>query len=226
MKKAFLMLLAVFSFVAPVLGGEGTLAFRLDAGPAWSRYSQRPAVASIPEASFTLGYQAGLAAGLGLELTFMFPGNVAIVHSLGYMQKGTALDWFYDDVPLGSQTYRLGLLNYSTVIKIRPIPKFGAYVLSGIAMSYILSHKLTDGLASPPFPVSDLMEATRRFDLGLLAGAGGELAFKRWAAFVEARYNWGLLDLGKGTGPLENYPVIRTRALIFLAGVRYALSPR
>jgi hypothetical protein len=216
--------MTVFSFGTPVSGGEDTLAFRLGAGPVWSRYTRRPPIASIPEAGFTLASQAGLATELGLELTFMFPGNVAIVHSLGYMQKGTALDWFYGDDPLGTQTYRLGLLEYSTFLKIRPIPKFGAYVLSGIAMSYILSHKLTDGLASPPFPVSDLMEATRRFGFGLLAGAGGELAFKRCVAFIEARYNWGLLDLSKGTGPLQNYSVIRTRALTLLAGIRFALA--
>jgi len=57
--------------------------------------------------------------------------------------------------------------------------------------------------------------------MGVFAGAGLEIAFKKWIPFVEVRYNVGLLNVSKGTGALESYPVIKTRALMALAGVRF-----
>jgi len=42
--------------------------------------------------------------------------------------------------------------------------------------------------------------------------------------FSEGRYYHGLLDISKGTGALEPYPVIKSRSLMVLAGVRFKLK--
>jgi hypothetical protein len=224
--KNTLVLLAIVLMSSAASGDEAKIDFRLAGGATWARYTRLPSIVSIPEAGYELARHSGAAAGVGLELTFPFTGSMAIIHALEYTRKGTTLDWYLWDDPVGAQSYNLDTLDYSTFVKIMPFSKLGLFFLSGFSMSYILGHKLVDDMALPRPTEQYLMSATRRFDVGLLAGAGGEFVFKKWAVFAELRYHWGLLDLSRGTGPLDDYPVIRTRALVLLAGVRYSLAKR
>lgn len=225
MKRALVAMMAGLMLSPAAFGDEGKIDLRIGGGSARAWYSRGPSIASIPEAGFSLAGRWGPAAELGLELTFVLQGNASLVHSFGCVQKGTSLDWFFWEDRLGTQTYRLDSLEYSSFLKIGPFPRWGAYFLSGFAVSYVLSHRLIDGLASPP-QAANLMGSTRRFDVGLLAGAGWELRFKRSTAFIELRYDWGLLDLSQGKGPLADYPVIKTRAFVLLAGMRFTIAKR
>jgi len=51
-----------------------------------------------------------------------------------------------------------------------------------------------------------------------------EFEARKWGAFVEYRRNYGLTNLSKGTGGLDEYPHFHTRTDVFLAGIRYRLS--
>jgi hypothetical protein len=117
------------------------------------------------------------------------------------------------------------MLSFPITFRFKPLLDSSPYILAGYELSIIDRHHLTD-LTGASAPVrTDLAEQTRDIDLGFIAGAGAELVFKKWTPFVELRYHIGLLNLSKGTGPLESYPTIRTRALVLLAGIRIRVKP-
>lgn len=115
------------------------------------------------------------------------------------------------------------MLSFPVTYRFKPLSRSSPYILAGYELS-IIDHHQTDFTGALDPVKTDLAEQTRDIDLGFIAGAGAELVFKKWTPFVEFRYHIGLLNISKGTGPLESYPTIRTRALILLAGIRFRLK--
>jgi hypothetical protein len=145
-------------------------------------------------------------------------------NGLQYVRKGTAVNWYYFDEPLGSWIYDLDVVSNPITLRFKPWAGSSPYVLAGYELSLIVGHRLTDSWGSAGPVKMNLKDHTYDIDLGLIGGVGAEIALKKWTPFVEFRYHVGLLDVSKGTGPLESYPKIKTRALVLLAGVRFRLK--
>jgi hypothetical protein len=189
------------------------------AGGAWSRYSGAPAVATIPELGPFMGSRAGAAVGLLWE--YHFGRHVLLDNGLQYGRKGASVAWKYWDELQGVWDYDLEVISNPITFRIKPWVRSSPYLLAGYELSYILRHRLIDRWPLSERNRTDLKDGSYDFDFGLIGGAGAEIALGDWTLFSEVRYYHGLLDISKGTGALESYPVIKTRALMALAGIRF-----
>jgi hypothetical protein len=223
-KKLFLVLLVA----APLFGGATgdpkaprprTLA--IYGGPLWARYSRMPSVATIPEIRGVLASDAG--AAIGVSTGISLGGHFLVDAALEAADRGTTIKWYAFDELRNTWVYNFIMIGSWTTIRYKPLPSSSPYLLAGYGISYVGEHDMTDH-ANPLDPVvTDLNENTWKIDIGVFGGAGFEIGLKKWSPFVEVRYFHGLLDVSKGTGPLESYPVIKTRAFTLLAGVRFKL---
>jgi hypothetical protein len=195
---------------------EGVSVF---AGGAWSRYSGVPGLTTFPEMGPFMASRAGTSAGFLWQ--YRFGRRFILDIGLQYARKGANVDWkFYDDL-LGSWRYDLDVISNPITIRYKPWPKSSPYILAGYELSLIVGHSLADRWPLTENIKTKLKSDSYDLDFGLIAGAGAEIALGKWAFFSEFRYCRGLLDISKGTGTLESYPVITTRALMVLAGVRF-----
>ena len=224
--KRFLVALLV---IVPLSGAAGReqkkfyiQGITLSTGAVWSRYSELPRVATIPEIRGVLGNNTGAVAGVALEAHLS--DHIMIDSGLQYVRKGTAVNWYYFDEPGGKWVYNLDMLSFPVTYRFKPLSRSSPYILAGYELSIIDHHHQTDFTGALGPVKTDLAEQTKDIDLGFIAGVGAELVFKKWTPFVEFRYHIGLLNISKGTGPLESYPTIRTRALVLLAGIRFRLK--
>lgn len=222
-------ILAVFLILAPLYGGaEGdqkkfhTRAVSVFGGLNWSKYSEMPSVVTIPELRGVLGSVTGAVAGFAWE--GCFNDHLLVDSGLLYIRKGTEVNWTYMWEPIGRWAYALEVLSFPVTFRFKPLAGSSPYVLAGYELSIIGGHKMTEATGPTGPDTTELLDYTRTIDLGLIAGAGAELDLGKWAPFVELRYNAGLLDLSKATGPLESYPTVKTRAWELLAGVRIRLK--
>ena len=136
-------------------------------------------------------------------------------------ERGTTVRWIEAEEIRSKWVYNFILETGLIELRIKPLHGSSPYVLAGYDLSYVSKHDMLD-YGVPNGPVRTyLRDDTKKLDMGVFAGGGLEIAFKNWIPFVEVRYNVGLLDVSRGTGALENYPVIKTRALMVLAGVRF-----
>jgi Outer membrane protein beta-barrel domain len=222
MKRALVVLL----ILAPLYGGNGDgktefrpSGFSVYAGPLWSKYTELPSVATIPEIHDALASYLGAVLGV----SWQFPVGRHIVLEGGFQatQLGTTVKWYEFEEPSSKWVYSFITETALVELRIKPLRGSSPYALAGYDLSYLTRHDVLDyGVPNGPTRIY-LKDDTKRFDMGVFAGGGLEIAFKKWMPFVEVRYNWGLLDISKGTGALESYPVIKTRALMVLAGVRF-----
>jgi hypothetical protein len=222
MKRALIALL----IIAPLAGAfaqerkapflQGISVF---AGGAWSRYSEAPAVATIPELGPLMGSRAGAAVGILWE--YRFGDHFFLDNGLQYARKGASVAWKYWDDLMGVWKYDLDVISNPITFRFKPWLRSSPYILAGYELSVIVGHRLTDSWPLSQKIRTSLKGDTYDFDFGLIGGAGAEIALGDWTLFSEVRYYHGLLDISKGTGALESYPVIKTRALMVLAGIRF-----
>jgi len=222
MRRAIAVWLALFPLAgafaqerkAPFLQGVSVFA-----GGAWSRYSGVPAVATFPELGPFMGNRAGGAVGLLWE--YRFGRHFFLDNGLQYARKGAVVDWKYWDDLIGVWKYDLDVISNPITFRFKPWLRSSPYLLAGYELSFIAAHRLTDSWPLSEKIRTNLKADSYDFDFGLLAGAGAEIPLEKWTLFSEVRYYHGLLDISKGSGALESYPVIKTRALMVLAGVRF-----
>ena len=222
MKRALVILL----ILAPLYGGDGggkkgfrPSGFSVYAGPLWSRYTKLPSIATIPEIHGVLASYLG--AVLGVSWQFPLGRHIAFEGGLQATQPGTTVKWYEFEEQLSKWVYSFVTETALVELRIKPLHGSSPYALAGYGLSYVNRHDVLDyGVPNGPGRTF-LNEDTKKFDMSVFAGGGLEIAFKKWTPFAEVRYNWGLLNVSKGTGALESYPVITTRALMVLAGVRF-----
>lgn len=218
-RKIVFLILVVFLATAAYPAGPQT-DFRFSGGLAMGRYQGLPTVSGIPELRYQNAWRAGFGLGAGLELKVP-RAPLSFILGLGYLQKGSELEIYYLDTRTGSYLYRLGTLSQTGLIKIGPDMKIAPYLLAGYELAFILSHRGQPFSSSPGGPDSDLKPDTRKLDAGLVAGAGLEFRLEKISPFVEFCYFHGLSNLSRGTGTLEYYTTIKSRALLLSAGLKF-----
>lgn len=107
------------------------------------------------------------------------------------------------------------------MIQIKSGQKIAPYALAGYELGLILSHRGEPFAPGATPGETDVKSDTKNLDFGLVAGAGIEFKLERVTPFIELRYHHGLVNLSQGTGLLEDYPAIKSRALVFCAGLRF-----
>ena len=222
MKRALIALL----IIAPLYGGDGggrkpfrPCGFSVYAGPLWSRYTELPNVATIPEIHGVLAsYLGGV---LGVSWQFPLGRHIVLEGGFQASEMGTAVKWYEAEQMRSKWVYGFIMETGLVELCIKPLHGSSPYALAGYDLSYVSKHDVLDyGIPNGP-DWTYLKDDTKKFDMGVFVGGGLEIVFKKWIPFAEVRYNVGLLNISKGTGALESYPVIKTRVLMALAGVRF-----
>jgi len=219
MQKKISVLLLVLFVALSGYAAEVQPGLRLWGGGTLSRYEGAPIPIGIPETNYKNSWRTGLNLGVGLELK-VGGTPLALILALGYLQKGTNLDVYYLDTKTGSFPYRLGNLSQTGLARMSFSGKWTPYLLLGYDLDFVLKHR------ADPFALGgpDLKADTKKTDFCLVAGAGLELSRKKMSPFVEVRYHHGLVNLSRGTGSLEYYPNIKSRALVISAGLKFGKS--
>ena len=217
-KQLWVCFLVLFLVVSAQAAGTktGLMAW---AGGTISRYEGTPIPVGIPETDYKNSWRTGFNLGLGLELKF---ARIPLAFRLGleYLEKGTKLDIYYLDTKTGSYPYRLSTLSHTGLARMNFSGKWTPYLLFGYDLDFLLKHRgQAFGLGGP-----DLKPDTRKIDFCLVAGAGLEFKGQKMSPFVEVRYHHGLVNLSRGTGSLEYYPSIKSRALVLGAGLKFGKS--
>jgi|YNPBryunderm2012_1023409.scaffolds.fasta_scaffold00067_17 opacity protein-like surface antigen len=218
-KKISVLLLVLFVAVSGYAAGFQP-GLRLWAGATMSRYEGTPTSELVfPELNYKNSWRAGFNLGAGLEFK-VSRTPLAFILDLGYLEKGTNLDVYYLDTKTGSYPYRLGTLSQTGLARMSFSGKWTPYLLLGYDLDFVLKHRGEPFVQGGP----DLKADTKKTDFCLVAGAGLELSRKKMSPFVEVRYHHGLVNLSRGTGSLEYYPNIKSRALVISAGLKFAKS--
>lgn len=148
--------------------------------------------------------KAGLFGGLGF--TIGGPQIFLEIDAL-YFQKGCR-----NDLPNGGEyKFLLPVISVPVMMKLRMSRKqTSPFILFGGEASYVLkaTRKGTDVTAMYPIP-----DSVKRLDLGVVGGAGFELGMDTWSLVLEARYHYGLTELGA-----SQYLMFKTSALCVLIG--------
>ena len=222
--KRSLSILAILGLASGASGMEIRFHLQAFGGAASSHYSEIPSVLTIPEVSVAAHHRLGPAAGLGAGLTLPLADVLYYVASFEYVQKGTAVGYYYWNDLTGSDVYKLDELCHSSLLKLKPLRRLSPYFLAGYSFSFILGHKMRR--SHDPANTIDLTGDTLRRDNGAVVGWGLEFEGRRWGVFVEHRHYYGQSNLSKGTGGLEEYPYFQSRSDIFVAGIRYRVGGR
>jgi hypothetical protein len=221
-KKLFIVLLMAAPLVAGNEGGRKRFdrqSFSVYAGPLWSKYSRLPDVDTIPEIRGVLASYTGVAVGISWQ--FRLGNHFVADAGVEVAQRGTTVNWYEFEELRNKWVYSLLMYSYGMRLRYKPLHGSSPYIFAGNDLSLLSYHDLTD-YANPDNPTkTNLNWCTLRFDIGIFAGAGVEIVLRKLVPFVEVRYQHDLLDVSKGTGPLESYPVIKTRAFVVLAGIRF-----
>lgn len=169
-------------------------------------------------------YQPRLAYYSGLTIQYQLKPKLSIKSGLGNELKGAKIDLLlFDGIgqELGNQIIFVDY-NYLTIPLLFRFDFFKknslqAFVNGGPYTSYLISSKL-----KYPYREEDLINSTRRFDAGLVAGAGTSIAFnERFIISVELRNHLGVLNLSKMT--MVNNGAIKHNSLQMLLGLQYQL---
>lgn len=220
MRPKILLLIMVFGLATAAHPAGLQTDFRAWGELAMGRYQGLPVVYGIPELRYQNAWRTGFGLGAGLELKVP-RAPLGFILGLGYLQKGSELEVYYLDTKTGSYFYRLGSLSQTGLVKIGPDRRIAPYLLAGYELAFILSHRGQSFGSSPGGPDSDLKPDTKKVDLGLVAGAGLEFRLEKISPFIEFCYFHGLSNLSRGTGTLEYYTTIKSRALLLRAGLKF-----
>ncbi len=190
-------------------------------GLSLARYSELPSLASISEGSFHMKYRILPAFGAGF-IYRITPRMSLDVHGQ-FFKKGAEVDYSVDGRRVGKYSYDLRVLSVPICLRYGFLAGSTPYALAGFEVSYVLSHYLKY------FPAGEtagdiwkLRPSTSKFDLAAVVGGGYEFVFGRKVIFLEARWYGGLVNLSRG---IENYPVLRSRAMAIQVGYRTSRKP-
>jgi hypothetical protein len=130
------------------------------------------------------------------NFAYGFVGNIFVEHSIilnlkarfgvGVVMGGSDTEIPIDEVSTTFET-RTVHLDFPILVKYS-IFGFGhhsVYALGGINFGYLLSAKTND---------VDMMDEMKKFDMGLLGGVGISMPVSSHTVFMEAKYNFGLVN--------------------------------
>jgi opacity protein-like surface antigen len=150
----------------------------------------------------------GFLAGIGLEKDFA--PHTILEFDILYFVKGCQVE-IRGNSPF---KYDLRVLSLPFMLKIKLLEETSPYVVGGIELSYILSHKIKLEKQAEV----DLKENTRSFDYGFVVGFGFELKIEEHLfLFIEARYHQGKVNLISNPGAEES---MFTRSILAVLGVK------
>jgi len=177
--------------------------FKIMAGMNLSKYRV------LPEAEGTnWSYKSGFLAGIGLEKGFA--PHTILEFDILYFVKGCQVE-SKDHSPF---RYDLRALSLPTMLKIKLLEETSPYVVGGIELSYILSHKIKLEKQAEV----DLKENSRSFDYGVVVGFGFELKIEEHLfLFIEARYHQGKANLMSNPGAEQS---MFTRSILAVLGMK------
>ncbi len=107
--------------------------------------------------------------------------------------------------------FNLDEISVPVLLKLKFAPETSPFLLAGGEAAYVISYKNTEGNKT------DLKEFTKSFDYGLVFGGGLQLVMDTFGINIEARYHYGLADLGK-EGSDSHF---KTSTLVFTAGLTF-----
>lgn len=108
--------------------------------------------------------------------------------------------------------FNLDEISVPLLFKFKFIPgKTSPFILAGGEVAYVLSYKNTEG------DQPDLKQSINSFDYGLVLGGGLLLMIDTFSINIEARYHYGLADLGNESSGSH----FKTSAFVLAAGLMF-----
>jgi hypothetical protein len=124
--------------------------------------------------------------------------TVAIQPEALYVQKGAT----YTAAPGAELLYQVDYLEVPLLLKLRlGSGSTRGALLAGPAAGFRLNGTVIARSPGEEESTADVSDMLRSVDWGLVLGAGVDFAAGSGALGLEARYTWGLTDLGKEPGP-------------------------
>ena len=160
--------------------------------------------------------KTGFLGGFGVE----FPLNKTIAIELEgfYFQKGSYIDYWGIWAEQRTEAYNMKGISFPLLVKAKFLPQPFPYIIGGGEFLFILSHSRT--ITVDTETKEDLLERTKRFDLGLVLGIGFEMKVLKVPCFLEGRYNLGQRNLHTPNYYDPYPPTIKASALQILAGFK------
>ncbi len=228
MKRVFLPFL-VLILMSPALAQD----IKIYGGGDWSHYETTLPQYTLPEYSSSFRGDRHIIVGAGFEAPLF--SMIKLDIGLQYFRAGSTVNVLNLGEPYYDLIYELSAVSLPVCFKVRPFRGISPYALAGGALSLIVGHDLTyhfRGVQVPekPFVIREnVLDDTKRWDVGLILGAGLEAPFvDRFRAFAEVRYTPGLLNLAKGEiellglGPYGRE--LRLRAWALVVGLKLRLG--
>jgi len=204
--KKYLFILLILTLVSETYAQK----FKFIQGISLSRYTVQPEVYSEPwsgiEADYNPNYATGLIIGAGIE--FALSENISLEIEELYFQKGSKIILEDPSYPyIATVIYRLNVMSFPVVLKIKPLSGPPFYFLGGGEFSFVLSHKVEETM--------ELTDDTQIFDYGVIFGYGFEIKISKKLLFIEMRYHLSLGNIAK-----ENlqFSSIKTNGFALLIG--------
>jgi hypothetical protein len=195
------LVVSVFFFAAVLLPSGAPAAGRLKllGGPAWGKYASDWGMTNVskPGYFFGAGFEGG-SGRLACEVDALY-----FLKTNSYASRG----WDYE----------MGEISVPVLAKIKLWARSTPFLLVGGELAYILSHKQKPGPLGDD-TVYDMMFTTKRWDYGLVFGAGYDLETGPVTLELSGRYHYGLAKVF-GLGG-EGYD-LQTRELAVALGVLF-----
>ena len=119
---------------------------------------------------------------------------------IGFESRGDKVFWEVDVLYLQKGcraetgdirgNFNLDEISVPVLLKFKFAPGTSPFILAGGEAAYVLSYKNTEGYKT------DLKKFTKSFDYGLVFGGGLQLMMDTFGISIDARYHYGLVDLG------------------------------
>jgi hypothetical protein len=220
--KKFLLVLLIFSFVSVANAQE--LKFML--GGSFSKYEIKPEGYFVSAEGDYLNnetsYKNGFLVGIGVE--FALSRRMAVEVDALYFQKGSRIHHVYSllEKYISPEDFTLRISSIPALIKFKFFSSSSLYVLAGGELSIILSHKKPPDAwvaiaGIDPSGTIEISNTNKKFDHGLVFGAGYELKTEVISFFIEARYHLGLGNIVKK--PIY-WDSAKTRSIAFILGFK------
>ncbi len=170
--------------------------FKFMAGGNLAKYAVEPEVAGVE-----WNYKTGFFVGAGIEL-FSVP-NISLDIDGFYFRKGSKYKSTTEELD-----YTLDVISITPVVRVKFLPGPSPYVLGGAEFSSILTHKSG---------TTDIKADYKKFDYGLVFGAGYQMSMPGASLFFEGRYHLGLANILKNPASGES---LKTKALVVIVGIK------
>jgi hypothetical protein len=191
MKKYLLIFLTII-----LVSTTHAYGFKLMAGGHLAKYAVEPAGAGVE-----WKYKTGFLAGAGIEL-FSVP-HISLDIDGFFFRKGSKYKSASEELD-----YTLDVISITPLIRVKFLPGSSPYVLGGAEFSSILTHKSDD---------IDIKANYKKFDYGVIFGAGYRMSMPGGSLFFEARYHFGVANILKNPASGES---LKTRALVIIVGLK------